>query len=430
MQGRELLVRLIDMRRSSNRRGKFRTCRQLGGLIVFLLLGLVHASGVQAAAVGTFTEVEGQVTLLKSGTSQTVPAAAQAGVEMKDVIQTEAESRAQLRFLDDTTLAISPLSRITIESYLYEEKGKRQAVLEVAQGLVQVLVSKIFAGREPDFILKSQTAILGVRGTEFYVLVMENPSQSKTSGLAPDFLKNLRIRALEVPKAADVTTDVFVKSGRVIMSSSNPTIKATVLLGANQSSRVSLNRPPAQRTVLTQKDFRRLSSSMFTGVTPAQVGRTRTPQELLRKLPVTPPRPGKPLPGKGAAPGSSQSAPPLKSKMESSKPGVKQPTAATKPARVAPQKPGKKETGKAAPPKPKRETFHGAPNPPGTKMTPPKPAPMGTPRAAPPQLQKGPFRAAPAAPSKREPSRVTKPKPAESAPAKPAPRQKPGLPAD
>ncbi len=418
------------MGRSSNRRGKFSTCHQLGGLIVFLLLGLVHASGVQAAAVGAFTEVEGQVTLLKSGSSQTVPAAAQAGVEMKDVIQTEAESRAQLRFLDDTTLAISPLSRITIESYLYEEKGKRQAVLEVAQGLVQVLVSKIFAGKEPDFILKSQTAILGVRGTEFYVLVMENPSQSNTSGLAPDFLKNLRIRALEVPKAADVTTDVFVKSGRVIMSSSNPTIKATVLLGANQSSRVSLNRPPAPRTALTPKDFHRLHSSMFTGVTPAQVGRTRNPTELLRKLPVTPPRPGKPLPGKGAAPGSSQSAPPLKSKMESSKPVVKPPTAATKPLRVAPQKPGKKEAGKAAPPKPKREPVRGAPAGPRTKMIAPKPLPKKPPGAALPQLQREPFRAVPAAPAKRAPSRVTKPKSSEPSPPKTAPRQKPGLPAD
>ena len=417
------------MGRSSNRRGKFRTCRQLGGLIVFLLLGLVHVSGVQAAPVGTFTEVEGQVTLQKSGSSQTVPAAAQAGVEMKDVIQTEAESRAQLRFLDDTTLTISPLSRITIESYMYEEKGKRQAVLEVAQGLVQVLVSKIFAGKEPDFILKSQTAILGVRGTEFYVLVMENPSQPKTSGLVPDFVKNLSIRALEVPKA-DVTTDVFVKSGQVMMSSSNPDIKDRVLLGANQSSRVSLNRPPAPRTVLTQKDFRRLSSSMFTGVTPAQVGRTRTPQELLRKLPVTPPRPGKPLPGKGAAPGSSQSAPPLKSKMESSKPGVKQPSAATKPARTGPPKAGPKEPIKAAPPKPKREPVRGAPTGPRTKMTAPKPLPKKPPGAALPQLQREPFRAVPAAPAKLAPSRVTKPKSSESSPPKTAPRQKSGLPAD
>lgn len=421
---RNFWFRLKDMGRSGNLRGKFITGRQLGGLIVFLLLGFVPASGVRAAAVGAFTELEGQVTLLKSGASQAVPAAVQAGIEVKDVIQTEAASRAQLRFLDDTTLTISPLSRITIESYMYEEKGKRQAVLEVAQGLVQVLVSKIFAGQEPDFILKSQTAVLGVRGTEFYVLVMENPSPPNTSGLAPDFFKNLSIRALEVPKAADVTTDVFVKSGRVMMSSSNPAIKDTVLLGANQSSRVSLNRPPAPRILLTQKDFHRLHSSMFTGVTPAQVGRTKTPQELLRKLPVTPPRPGKSIPG--AAPGSS--APPLKPRMERSKPGVKPPSPAAKPARAAQPKPGPKEPMKAVSPKPKREPFRGAPTIPGTKMTAPKPAPKGTPGAALPQLQRGPSRATPAVPAKREPSRGKKPKPSESSPSRPAPPQKPGNP--
>ncbi len=404
------------------------TCRKISGLIIFLMLALVYSPGVQAAEVGSFTQVEGQVNLLKSGKSPAIPVAVQTGIEMKDVVNTESASRAQLRFLDDTTLTVSPLSQITIESYMYDaQKGIRQVVLEVTQGLVQTVVSKIFRGTEPDFLLKSQTAVMGVRGTEFYVLVIENPSPPSTSGFAPDFFKALRVRALEVPRAP-VSTDVFVKSGRVIMSSSNPDIKDTVLLGANQSLRVSLNRPPGPRISLTQKDFHRLNSSMFTGVTPAQVGHTKTPKELLRKLPVTPPRPQKSVPGKGLAPGSSQSAPPLKSKMESSKSGVKQPSAATKPARVAPLKPSQKEPIKAASPKPKKEPSRAAPTMPRTRMTPPKPAPKETPRAAPPQPKRGPSRVAPAVPSKREPSRVTKPKPSESSPFKPAPPQKPGLP--
>jgi hypothetical protein len=412
--------------------GKLMTWRQLSALILFFMLGLAFSPGVQAGEVGNFTQVEGQVELLKSGQPPAIPVEVQTGVEVKDVIITKAESRTKLRLLDDTTLTIAPLSQITLESYMCDEqKCKRQAVTEIAQGLVHVVVPKIFPSKEPDFLLKTQTAIMGVRGTEFYILVIENPSPPSESGSAPDFFKAVRVRALETTQAP-VSTDVFVKSGRVIMNSSNPNIKDTVLLGANQSSRVILNQPPGPRIPLARNDFQRLKSSLVTGVTRAQVGHTKNPKELLQKLPVKPPRLEKSAPGKGKmAPGPSKSAPtpPLKPKVAPPKPGDKAPKPATKPP-AAPVKPPQAKEKPAAPAmKPLKPAEK--PSPPAAKqplkkeLTQAPPAKKEAARAkAPKPAKKEPARAAPAKPRK-EPARVKAPKPPASPLQKPAPPSKP-----
>jgi hypothetical protein len=55
-------------------------------------------------------------------------------------------------------------------------QGKRRAVLKVFQGLALAVINKIYNVKEPDFVVKTQTAIMGVRGTEFGVRILPNSS--------------------------------------------------------------------------------------------------------------------------------------------------------------------------------------------------------------------------------------------------------------
>jgi hypothetical protein len=73
--------------------------------MLLAMAGLSLAPGGHAAAIGTITQVEGEADLLKSGQPPAIPVEVQAGVEMKDAIHTKAESRVELRFLDNTTPA-------------------------------------------------------------------------------------------------------------------------------------------------------------------------------------------------------------------------------------------------------------------------------------------------------------------------------------
>jgi hypothetical protein len=143
-------------------------------LVVFMLV--VPALATQAAAqVGRFTEVEGRVDVLKGGQLPATPAKVQDEVAVGDVIRTKTASKAQIKFIDDTVITIAPGSRVAVEEYMFDgAKGQRQASLQVFQGLVHSVVSRLFKVEKPDFLIKTHTAIVGVRGTETLTSLIPN----------------------------------------------------------------------------------------------------------------------------------------------------------------------------------------------------------------------------------------------------------------
>jgi hypothetical protein len=117
------------------------------------------------------------VDLLKGGILPAVPVKVDDTVATKDVIRTKSLSRAQITFVDNSVLTISPESRIAIEDYMVDTtKGKRRAVLQVFRGLALAVVNKIYKVKEPDFVIKTNTAIVGVRGTEIGIRIQPNSS--------------------------------------------------------------------------------------------------------------------------------------------------------------------------------------------------------------------------------------------------------------
>ena len=94
-----------------------------------------------------------------------------------DVLRTKSLSKAQITFIDNSTMTISPESRVGIEAYMFDSaQNKRNAVVQLFQGLAHVVVSKVFKAAEPDFVVKTQTAIMGVRGTDFGIRLHPNSS--------------------------------------------------------------------------------------------------------------------------------------------------------------------------------------------------------------------------------------------------------------
>jgi hypothetical protein len=79
--------------------------------------------------------------------------------------------------MDNSTLTLAPESRVAIEDYMFEPaKQKRNAVLQIFQGLVHAVVNKVYKVKDPDFIVKTNTAIMGIRGTEFGIRIQPNSS--------------------------------------------------------------------------------------------------------------------------------------------------------------------------------------------------------------------------------------------------------------
>jgi hypothetical protein len=151
--------------------------RHLLAILTLLVLVMVMPTVVGAATVGRFTMVEGQVDLLHQGKLPAIPAKVQEGVEPGDVIRTKSKSKAQVKFVDDSIITMAPESRMAVADFVYDgARGYRRAVLRHFRGLVHAVVTQLIKVQEPEFIIETQTAVMGVRGSEGYLLQTANSS--------------------------------------------------------------------------------------------------------------------------------------------------------------------------------------------------------------------------------------------------------------
>jgi hypothetical protein len=214
------------------------------GILVLVALNLLLSSGALAAVVGRITQLEGRVEILKKGELPATPAKLNDGVEPGDVLRTKSLSKAQITFVDKSIVTISPGSRLAIEEYQVDSaKGKRQAVLKLFQGLALTVVSKIYQSEKPDFVVKTHTAIMGVRGTE--VGIRLNPNSST-------FLNF---------------------EGRTQVSSIFPEIPGTVELLGRHGTTVVWRYPPTLPFAVSIEDQKQFMRDLAVGVTSKRRGR-------------------------------------------------------------------------------------------------------------------------------------------------------------
>lgn len=190
---------------------------------VALALMLIFSTVSGAEGVGRLTELEGRVDLLKGGKLPAVALKVNDTVEPGDVIRTKSLSKAQITFIDNSLLTISQESRIAIEEFKYDpSQEKRHAVLKIFQGLALAVVNKIMKADEPDFVLKTQTAIVGVRGTEIGMRNEPNSStilnfqgRTQVGNIFPEvsrlFLKAFKVAYNWSPRGSDAASWVFLE---------------------------------------------------------------------------------------------------------------------------------------------------------------------------------------------------------------------------
>jgi hypothetical protein len=155
-----------------------RKCAFFWVVLAILAFQWGMSTNAQAAdVVGRLTQVEGRVDILRGGKLPATPVKLNDGVQVGDFIRTKSMSKAQITFIDKSTMTVAPESRVAIESYMVDpSQNKRNAVVQLFQGLAQVVVSKIYKSAEPDFVVKTKTAIMGVRGTDFGIRIYPNSS--------------------------------------------------------------------------------------------------------------------------------------------------------------------------------------------------------------------------------------------------------------
>ena len=134
--------------------------------LAVLVLGI--ATQAIAAEIGRIKITKGQVTVEREGSS--LPASVGMRVHTSDTIKTSSDGSVGITMDDDSLLSAGPNSALSLDRYAFDpttNQGRLDTGLN--KGTLAVISGRI-AKQSPDAMtVRTPTAILGVRGTEFVV---------------------------------------------------------------------------------------------------------------------------------------------------------------------------------------------------------------------------------------------------------------------
>jgi hypothetical protein len=136
-------------------------------IITFLLLSPINSW----AGVGKVTEQTGPTEIVRN--KKSISSSLNTGVEMNDAVST-ARAKATLTFEDKTTVKLTEHSKIIIDDFVYDpKKGAGKLGMKMALGTARYASGQIAKNNPQQVAIKTPTASIAVRGTDFSMTVDE-----------------------------------------------------------------------------------------------------------------------------------------------------------------------------------------------------------------------------------------------------------------
>ena len=137
-----------------------------------LAAALAAAFPALAADVGLIKVSKGNVQIQRGAAK--VPATVGGSVQASDVIVTGADGAAGITFTDNSLVSVGPNSVFAIDKYTFDStthQGEFEGNLK--QGRLAAISGKMVKQSPESMKIRTPSAIMGVRGTEFVVQVDE-----------------------------------------------------------------------------------------------------------------------------------------------------------------------------------------------------------------------------------------------------------------
>lgn len=171
-------------------------CRLLALAILVLGMSLAGQATAQEV-VATVVRADGDTWLVRAGKVAT-PIKDTQVLRAGDRLSTGPRGRVDIRYEDGMVMAMGRDSSLTIERY--RQAGRQsEGVFSLARGSLRTITGLIGKLNPPGFQLRTPTAVMGVRGTDFSVWQRDCRRQACDPDDAPP-------------------TELQVHSGRVVMS--------------------------------------------------------------------------------------------------------------------------------------------------------------------------------------------------------------------
>jgi len=135
---------------------------------IALAIALMPFPAWAADPIGQVKTMSGPVTVERAGTTQ--PLSVGDHVYQSDVVVTAAGGSVGITFADNSMMSLGPDSRLALDDFQFDtttHEGKFDSSLE--QGTIAVKSGQIVHQTPEAMHIKTPSAVLGVRGTEFVV---------------------------------------------------------------------------------------------------------------------------------------------------------------------------------------------------------------------------------------------------------------------
>ena len=143
--------------------------------ITYLLTIWLAAGLSLLASVGTIVDLRGEVTVERSGTNY--PATRNFALKEQDRIVTGPNGWSRVRLKDRTQIVIGKNARFRLQAYRYDRTPRSKIALGFSQGVFRAITGAVGKVARKNFKVRTPTATIGIRGTEFYVEVRPDREQ-------------------------------------------------------------------------------------------------------------------------------------------------------------------------------------------------------------------------------------------------------------
>lgn len=183
-------------------------------IITLLLLSPINS----IAGVGKVTEQTGPTEITRD--KKSISSSINTAVEMNDTVTT-AKAKAELTFDDKTTVKLTEHSKMVIDDFVYDpKKGSGKLALNVTLGTARYASGQIAKNNPQQVAIKTPTATIAVRGTDFSMtvdelgrsLVMLLPSCDPTGGCVTGVIEVSSLAGvviLDVPYQATMINSAY-----------------------------------------------------------------------------------------------------------------------------------------------------------------------------------------------------------------------------
>jgi len=153
------------LRKATAMRAVVRICLFLAVVCgaVFAAFDVPPAAGAGDTA-GTVVRIEGQAVAVQDAMPR--PLGVGDAVRIGDVLSTAAESRIEIRMIDDGVFTLGARAVFVVLDYTFAGAGS--ATTRLIEGAVQAVGGKLAALESQPFRMQTEFATIGIRGTKFF----------------------------------------------------------------------------------------------------------------------------------------------------------------------------------------------------------------------------------------------------------------------